>query len=164
MLPLNPTDYQACYFTITPPTHHHWSTETPCCSPAYQDQTPADPTNPLLASRELQQLDTPPTPAMVAAANLMQLQTSAAHGPPTRPRPVPQQNVLHVTSDDSLPSDSSPSSYQSGMMSPPEMARCSRCHRTTSVDVKTGKSNMVQYGLNLWYCNRCATMVGLINR
>ncbi|EMC94779.1 hypothetical protein BAUCODRAFT_74016 [Baudoinia panamericana UAMH 10762] len=158
MLPLNNTDY----FTITPARHFsHFSDETPCCSPTFsspEEQPVADPANPLLAYRE-SYLPTIPQPA-----NVMQVQTSAAHGQtPSRPRPTPvQQNVLYVSDSDSG-SDSN-SSMGSGMMSPPELARCSRCQRTPSLDLNTRRSNMVQYGLNLWYCTRCAGMVGMTNR
>jgi hypothetical protein len=165
MHPLSNPDYRICYFTIQTTAYSHFSDETPCCSPTFSPgETPADPTNPLLAYRESQHLfSLPPSPRM--PPSLMQVQTSAAHGQTaSRPRPVPQQNVLHVTSDDSMSSSSSSSSFSFGMMSPPELARCSRCQRTPSLDIKTGKSNMVPYGLNLWYCNRCAAMVGLINR
>jgi len=169
MLSVDTNRCRPCYFTICPPVHHHFSLETPCCSPTFslsELETPADPTNPLLAYRE-----PPYLPSILSApsppVSLMQAQTSAAHDSTTsRPRPVPAQNVLHITSDDStsFDSSSSASSYASGMMSPLELARCSRCHTTSSIDVKTGKSNMVQYGLNLWYCSRCASMVGLTAR
>lgn len=94
---------------------------------------------------------------------------SACNQQQIRPQPQPQQNVLHVTSDESVSSTSN-SSYTSStgsrhnIFSSPETARCSRCHRTPSIDIQTGKSNMVQYGLNLYYCSRCAAMVGFFNR
>ncbi|WPA96138.1 uncharacterized protein RHO25_000744 [Cercospora beticola] len=98
------------------------------------------------------------------ASNLMSVQTTAAHAQsPTRPRPVPmQQNVLWTSSNDSSSSsDSSSSDSSSDSTSQiPVTARCSRCQRTPSVDIHTGKSNMISYGLNLWYCNRCAALVG----
>lgn len=74
--------------------------------------------------------------------------------------------MLHVTSDDSTSSGSSMHSTGSNrdIFSTPDLARCSRCHRTPSIDVKTGKSNMVQYGLNQYYCSRCAVMVGFYAR
>lgn len=92
----------------------------------------------------------------------MQLETALPHGQSaSRPRPIPVQNVLEVTSDDSVTSaDSSTTSLVPGMMSPPEFVRCSRCQKTPGPAV----NNMIQYGLNLWYCRRCAGMVGLINR
>ncbi|TKA61515.1 hypothetical protein B0A55_13116 [Friedmanniomyces simplex] len=98
-------------------------------------------------------------------ASFMQTQTSAAQGPASsRPTPRPMQNVLQITSEEldtsSDRSDSSDSSFF-GLASPPDTARCSRCQRTPSLDVRTGKSNMVQYGLNLWYCSRCAGLVGM---
>lgn len=160
-----------CYFTL-PTTHYthytHFSDETPLQSPLFSplDHSIADPINPLLALRS-PYASPPPSPSMTASqgssARLMQIQTSAAYSNQTasRPRPSPiQQNVLHVTSDDSSSDDSS-ESLGSGMVSPPELARCSRCQRHQSLDLVTGKSNMVSYGLNLWYCTRCAGMVGL---
>lgn len=152
--------YLPCYFAYNPPTYDHHTVETPLASPLHSlGDTPSDPFNPLLAYRA------PQTPSM-ASANLLKLQTAAAHGQPTRPRPQPQQNVLHVTSDDSTSdfTSSSSSSPSSESWSPPETARCSRCQRTSSIDIRTGKTNMVQYGLNLYYCSRCASMVGMINR
>lgn len=152
---------QPCYFTYIPPTttyNNHWSDETPCSSPiagSPDEIHPVDQANPLLAHR-------PALPRM--SSNFMQRQTTAAHNhSASRPRPHPVQNVLQVTSDDSADSDDSSSSMDS-LASPSEMARCSRCQRTPSLDIKTGKSNMIQYGLNLFYCSRCAGIVGLINR
>ena len=163
MLSLDTTT-PSCYFTYNPPTRHHFSTETPCCSPFWSpnELSPADPENPLLAYRQ------PHSPAASShhrSIFLMQAQTSAAHGrPASRPQPHPIQNVLYTSSDDAAESDDSTSSLDSALESPPELARCSRCQRTPSLDVRTGKSNMVSYGLNLWYCTRCAAMVGLPNR
>jgi hypothetical protein len=46
-----------------------------------------------------------------------------------------------------------------------EVARCSRCHRSQSIDVTTGKAaNMVAYGLNSFYCLRCANITGFLQR
>lgn len=167
MLSTNTTDCQPCYFTIIPPVHRHFSDETPCCSPTFgpDESSSSDPSNPLLAYRSRAHYTSTSPPHM---SSFMQAPTSAAHGHTlSRPRPQPVQNVLHVTSDDSSSSSSDGSTRSSGefgMASPPELARCSRCQRTPSLDLKTGKSNMVRYGLNLWYCNRCATMVGMVNR
>jgi hypothetical protein len=162
MLSINTTD---CYFSYVPPGYSHFSDETPCCSPTFSpdELSPsADPRHPLLASRTTAQPTANTT--RIHTSSLMQAQTSAAHGLTSRPRPHPVQNVLHVTSDEACSSDDSSSSIDFGIASPPELARCSRCQRTPSLDLKTGKSNMVQYGLNLWYCTRCAAMVGLSNR
>ncbi|KAH0010096.1 hypothetical protein KCU78_g10464, partial [Aureobasidium melanogenum] len=64
--------------------------------------------------------------------SLLQLQTQVAHiPPPRRPQPQPLQNVLAV-SDDLTESDGSSSSSQGPIISPMEIARCSRCHRTQS--------------------------------
>lgn len=132
--------------------YNHFSTESPCCSPVSSptEATPF-PQHPLLACREST------FHTMPAASSLLQIQTAASHGPPSRPQ---LQNVLHVTSDESTTSNSSKSSMDLLSCSP-EFARCSRCHRTSSVDYKTGQSNFLRYGLNLYYCNRCAAVTGM---
>lgn len=43
----------------------------------------------------------------------------------------------------------------------PESLRCSRCHRTSIKSINSPTSGMMQYGLNLYYCHRCAGIVGL---
>lgn len=161
---------QMCYFSLQPNPSTHYSVETPACSPtsSHLEETPSDPFNPLLAYRP-----TSPEPSSrtrMDGSKLMSLQTSAAF-PQARPKPQPiQQDVLHVSdndSDDSINKGNSSSSSSVGLMSPqflPEVARCSRCHRRPSNDVATGKPSMFQYGLNLWYCTRCANIVGFINR
>ncbi|CAK4032591.1 Hypothetical predicted protein [Lecanosticta acicola] len=165
--PLDDSGRRNDYFTINPPAYTHYSTETPCCSPNFSPvcESSAYPEHPLLAYCEVESPVYEPTlPEM--ASSLMSMQTSAAHGHSNRPRPHPVQNVLHVTSDDSTSSSSSSSKSSSidSNMSSPEFARCSRCQRTPSIDVKTGGSNMVPYGLNLWYCLRCAHLVGFDKR
>ncbi|KAF7191212.1 hypothetical protein HII31_07235 [Pseudocercospora fuligena] len=159
--------FRTDYFTLgdTANNYSHFSVETPCASPTFSpgDDTSACIEHPLLASREITTLS-PTEPQM--ASNFMSRQTAAAHGQLSgRPRPYPVQNVLHVTSDDSTSSaESSSKSSISSTISSPELARCSRCQRTPSIDVQTGKSNMISYGLNLWYCSRCAALVGLTKR
>ena len=103
---------------------------------------------------------------MSSTSQFMQRQTAAAHyqlPPPPRARPI--QNVLQVTDKNSqdTTSDSSDDGWPSAeptMISPPELARCSRCQRDPSIDIYTRRTDMIQYGLNLWYCNRCAVKVG----
>jgi hypothetical protein len=146
------------YFTITPLNYDHYSSETPCTTPT--EDPIAYSQHPLLAVNNTAPATSPSTDT--PSNNLMSMQTAAAHGhvhvhPASRPRPTPVQNVLHVTSDDS---DDSATSSPYGSSSFGDMARCSRCQRTPSLDIHTGKSNMVSYGLNLWYCNRCAALVG----
>lgn len=161
----NISQQPSCYFSIVPASpNSHFSAETPCCSPVFSPgETPSDPSNPFLAYRQQHTPSVCSSPTM-AASSLLQLQTAAAYGhTSTRPQPRPVQNVLEVTSDDSTTSTSS-SSSSSSHTSSLELARCSRCQRTPSTDFRTGKSNMVEYGLNLWYCTRCAAMVGLVNR
>ena len=159
-----------CYFTYSPPVYDHFSAETPSASPIHSPGVPdCNPHHPLLAYRPPQATTTNSR----VSNDFFRMQTAAAHHQsPIRPSPVPQQNLLHVTSDDSITSSSSSSSTSSAsssrssleMFSTLELARCSRCQRTPSTDIRTGKSNMVQYGLNLWYCSRCANLVGLIQR
>ncbi|EGP88341.1 uncharacterized protein MYCGRDRAFT_92656 [Zymoseptoria tritici IPO323] len=152
------------YFSITPRANNtadvlsvdinteHLPADSPYYSPA-----PSVQVHSLLAPRP----SITPTSTMASTGSFMQMQTSASHTP-SRPQHI--QNVLHVTSDDSTSSDSSSSSSaNSALYSSPEFARCSRCHRASSIDWKTGQDkNMMRYGLNLWYCNRCASIVGMI--
>ena len=143
-----------CYFSLSLQTNSHFSDETPCSSPTSVTSPSisplSDPNNPLLALRRPSLEMASPT-----GGSVLQLQTSAAHV--SRPGPAPLQDML-VTSDDSNDSFSS-----SGSVSPPLMqtVRCSRCHRTKSIDTSTPQKNgMLQYGINQWYCTRCATIVG----
>jgi hypothetical protein len=158
-----PSDFNSlpCYFTYNPPVYDHFSVETPSASSIHSPGDPGcNPHHPLLAYRPPQATDTR------VSNDFFKMQTAAAHESPIRPSPVPQQNLLQVTSDDSVTSSTSSRSSRSrsslDMFSSPELARCSRCQRTPSTDMRTGKSNMVPYGLNLWYCSRCANMVGLV--
>lgn len=157
---------QPDYFTVRPPIHNdgHFSIETPLASPdcrSTDTSTPATPlpSNPLLASRDPPSATHSPT---TSTPTLLQMQTNASHST-HRPDPSPVQNVLHTTPGkaSNSASSSSSSSGSAPRGSSLEMARCSRCQRTPSVDAKTGRNNMVEYGLNLWYCTRCAQMVGL---
>jgi len=103
-----------------------------------------------------------PTPTQHSTRIMSTCQQSLA-----RPQPQPQQNRTEINSDGSISSTPSSNSGRGSMhniFSSPEIARCSRCHRTPSIDITTGKSNMVQYGLNQYYCSRCAGMVGYYSR
>ncbi|OQO01053.1 hypothetical protein B0A48_13296 [Cryoendolithus antarcticus] len=142
-----PKTSQQCYFSISPATYSNYASKTPLQSPSgtFEGQPPSEPSNPLLAYRH--------TPGRImAATNLLQLQTAAAHNYPatSRPRPIPQQNVPQTTSSNS--SDSGSSSSNSPSASSHDLshldARCSRCQRSQSTDLKTGRTNMVQFGLN----------------
>lgn len=156
-----------CYFTIVATGFDHFSVETPTpASPttsAFFD-TPSLPSHPSYAHRDSHKPSSPLSSPNMPSGNVLQLQATASHGPSApRPRPKPVQNVLHVTSDDSTSSSDSSStdSIRSGSSSSLDTARCSRCQRTPSIDIRSGQCNMVQYGLNLWYCLRCAGVVGL---
>ena len=152
----------SCYFSIIP-SQHSYNDETPlsttsCYTPG--ENVVSDPSNPLLAYRPSQSRQRTSTNSRMEVPSLLQLQTQVAHSPtPKRPQPRPLQNVLAV-SDDSNMCSSSPLSN-----SPIELARCSRCQRSQSIDMNTGTAtNMVSYGLNLFYCTRCANIVGFSSR
>jgi len=168
------TPRQACYFTIMPQT----STvvdgiETPLSPTTMGELTPsAYISHPLLADTsrqpEFSSRHLPSSPPLKAGetprrtlngSSFLQLQTHAAHSP-VRPSPRPLQNVLLV-SDDSDMSPSANSSDSTHSQSSFDTARCSRCQRTPSIDLTTRKNNMIEYGLNLFYCTRCANIVGL---
>ena len=168
-----------CYFSIIPSPYIQQPLDSQPGTPAscfyspvsIPDETsistPGTPTAFLLPSRDpsISGVLSPTT-----EISLMQRQTSVAHkSMSSRPKPQPVQNVLHVTSDDSNSalSSSSDNSFDSStahMASELEFARCSRCQRSASLNSGTGNKTMVQYGLNLWYCIRCAAMVGLAHR
>ncbi|PSK57775.1 hypothetical protein B9Z65_8977 [Elsinoe australis] len=167
---------QPCYFSLTPGrTSISSNNDTPLYSPEDQslDNPQADPTNPLLAIRPT--AASPSKTTKMNTTSLLQLQTQAAHQPVrTRPQPRPVQDVHRTSSDDSDSSNSNDSTgpvYSSRSPSKPASftssmatARCSRCHRTPSIDIVTGKGNMIEYGLNLFYCTRCANIVGFCRR
>lgn len=161
-----PTEEALCYFSIRPSGYIHFSTETPFYTENPNEaSTPADPSNPLLAYREPRHPSPPTSPLLGSQSTFFQMQTAAAHkSSPGRPRPYPVQNVLHVTSDDSSSGDDSETSIEQEVKPPMDSARCSRCQRSGSCGFKHGGGSMIQYGLNLWYCTRCAGLVGLINR
>lgn len=155
------------YFTVRAPSYDDdfFSIETPLALPDWSsDETTPLPTDPLLAFRTSSPASSPTTPPS-STPRLLQMQTNASHGG-RRPEPSPIQNVLHTTASDSpqRTADSPSSSHGGTRGSSIEIARCSRCQRTPSIDAKSGRNNMVEYGLNLWYCTRCAQMVGLGHR
>ena len=154
-----------CYFSIPRTNHSPYNDEIPLTTPFTPpgENIVPDPSNPLLAYRPCSQ--SPSTPqTRFTMDSLLQLQTSVAHIPaPRRPQPQPLQNVLAVGDNCSEPERSS--SSQGSMQSPMEVARCSRCHRSQSIDVSTGTAaNMVAYGLNSFYCLRCANITGFLQR
>jgi hypothetical protein len=165
-----------CYFSIQHNQNSsHFNDETPLTSPftplSLSEKILSDPSNPLLAYRPcLQSSSSPNTTARIMSMDsILQLQTQVAYMPataPRRPQPQPIQNVLDV-SYNSADSDASPPPPSHRSISSPvmEVARCSRCHRSTSIDTSTGKAaNMVSYGLNSFYCTRCANIVGFHHR
>jgi len=103
------------------------------------------------------------------ASKLLQLQTQAAHPRAVRPQPRPLQDMFNIhdnteiNSDDSITSTTSDDATSSAALAL-QQARCSRCQRGSSIDLTTGGSNMVQWGVNSFYCNRCAKIVGFGHR
>lgn len=119
------------------------------------------------------------------SSRFYQLQTEAAYSTrpssrsPNRPGPTATQDyhTRGSTSSDSSSSSGS-SSYSSSFSEPKrysmdsaaqprvEILRCSRCAKcvetiTTSQGVEDASvSGMVKFGHNLYYCDRCARMVG----
>lgn len=154
-----------CYFSIQHSKYSSYNDETPLTTPFTPpgENIVSDPSNPLLAYRPCLQSPST-TQTRSGMESLLQLQTQVAHIPASRrPQPQPLQNVLAV-SDDLFESDRS-SSSQGTMQSPMEVARCSRCHRSQSIDTSTGKAaNMISYGLNSFYCLRCANITGYLQR
>lgn len=162
------TSNAVCYFSFIPSSRphtsdyaSHFSQETP--SPGlYSDdlsvRTPSEPSNPLLAAR------LPPvnlTGAAMDASKVLQLQTAAAYSYQNRPQPQPVQDVLDLSpissrSGSDTPSASSSRTSVSGDSPTVQFIRCSRCHRTDTA----GSKNMIGYGINSYYCVRCADLVG----
>lgn len=164
-----------CYFSFLPSMSSTttFPLETPLYSPVFDEElvTP-DPTHPLLAFRPntISSPECPkrPSPTM-NASKLLQLQTQAAHPKAVRPQPRPLQDMFNIhddseaNSDDSVNSNPSDDAISSAALAL-QHARCSRCQRDSSIDLTTGGSNMVQWGVNSFYCNRCAKIVGFNQR
>ncbi|KAF6240526.1 hypothetical protein HO173_001194 [Letharia columbiana] len=102
----------------------------------------------------------------MSASNFLQLQTRAAY-PPGRPQIQPDKDIQFGTSRSSSTSASSPrSSPESSPSHSPstDWARCSRCHRSVSVDGSLPSMTGVSFGTNSYYCQRSrpAIHVGLL--
>lgn len=151
---------RTCYFSIIPSTYYsHFSVETPStspCSSSFDGDTPSDPSNPLLALRVFPPPTTPP--ASMDASKLLQLQTAAAYS-----RPSAQSVQNSMSANTSTSSTSSTTTTSSTTLTPPPelLIRCSRCHRSSSLgSASSSSSGMISFGTNLYYCNRCASLVG----
>jgi len=164
---------QTCYFSICPPSSTipsgHYLLDTPLTPPDFDTMFTSDPSNPLLAVRSPPpSVERPPPRPRMNTSSFLQLQTRAAHTNKVRPQPRPIQDVFHIgeeaeiNSDDSI--DSVASTDSAIEQPPPSPSRCSRCHRNSSVGPTNAGSDMVQYGLNLFYCTRCANIVGFGKR
>ena len=99
-----------------------------------------------------------PSDYRMDASRHLQLPTQNSLTTRDRPQPQPLQNVLHI---EDLSSDDESISSTCSAPTQSMTARCSRCHRTLSTDASAGITpGNVSYGLNLWYCSRCAAFVG----
>jgi hypothetical protein len=84
------------------------------------------------------------------------------------PTPESPQTVNVIASDkpsgyDSFTAEKPPSTDicpKSDTYPRPEDAKCSRCRETAKSILQSGRFTMFKYGLNLWYCSRCAALVG----
>jgi hypothetical protein len=91
--------------------------------------------------------------------SFMQLQTQSGHKRPS--------TGGHSDSSSSTNSNGSnlSSSVSSGSSTPKtscdlDIVRCSRCQRSLSIDPTGRSNNAVRFGMNSFYCSRCATVVG----
>lgn len=79
-----------------------------------------------------------------------------------RPEPKPLQKIVNTTSSENLHTGS----FESNPSTPIDLLlqlkgmRCSRCRETNNLYTNNGHPAMLNYGLNLWYCVRCASFVG----
>jgi hypothetical protein len=110
--------------------------------------------------------------AIMPVDNFMQLQTAASANAAQRPLTQPMQaRRTRENSADSAyaASTSSSASSSSGMYNTVQVLRCARCQRSMSAsptdpkvpDSWSAPGGPVQFGHNLYYCGRCASMVGL---
>lgn len=158
---------QTCYFSYQPPSYNtaafspsssHFSVETPSWSPsqpAYSTDAVSDPSHPLLARRYLSDCNKPP----VDNSKLLQLQTAAAHAPSSS-HSKPRAMATRPSHSTSISSNSSSSSSSPSYASHSAPIRCSRCHRESTFGSFNPTAGMVSYGANLYYCTRCADLVG----
>lgn len=96
---------------------------------------------------------------MPSTPSVLQLQTLAANGSkPIRITPLPKA----TRSDDSISTVSS--SASASPKSSLDVVRCSRCQRSMSIDTSlpAQHSGAVRFGMNSYYCTRCANVVGFV--
>ena len=118
-------------------------------------QPTASPTSSIFHSR---------LPGTMSSLSFLQIQTRAAH-PPKRSQNQPGKNAQVTTSCFSSTQASSPrSSIESSPAQSPfnDWARCSRCHRSVTVDGSLPSTPGVSFGTNSYYCQRCAKVVGFL--
>lgn len=91
--------------------------------------------------------------------SFLQLQTQAGNGS----QPISISAHPKSRSNDSINTLSSSSSSSSPKVSL-DIVRCSRCQRSLSIDpaAPVVNSGAVRFGLNSYYCSRCANVVGFV--
>ena len=97
-----------------------------------------------------------PTTCKMNQPSFLQLQTKAS----LNPIPI----GMSPSRNSSEGSISSPSPSQSPAPSPKvsvDIVRCSRCQRSLTLDMSSPNlKGVVPFGMNSYYCNRCAKLVG----
>ena len=92
---------------------------------------------------------------------LLQLQAQAGRG--AHPVAIQSRSKSKSGSSDSLDSLSSSNSSNTRKASL-DIVRCSRCQRSLSIEAAgpACQSGCIRFGLNSYYCTRCATVVGFV--
>lgn len=92
--------------------------------------------------------------------SILQLQAQAASG--TKPIPIASspKSKREVSPNTVSSAGSSSSSTRNSF----DVVRCSRCQRSMSFNITTNTqaSGVVRFGLNSYYCARCANVVGFV--
>ncbi|KIW42230.1 uncharacterized protein PV06_05794 [Exophiala oligosperma] len=99
---------------------------------------------------------------MSSSSSILQLQSQVASG--ARPIPLKNPHSRPNRSDDSISTISSNSSASASPKPSLDIVRCSRCQRSLSIDTSLPRehSGAVRFGLNSYYCSRCANVVGFV--
>lgn len=77
----------------------------------------------------------------------------------------PSKQLLLFLSSQPIPPTMSSVQVQPSTSANPEISgfdivRCSRCQRSMSLEKSESSPGIVRFGMNSYYCSRCATMVG----
>ncbi|KAJ4507061.1 hypothetical protein HRR83_008327 [Exophiala dermatitidis] len=99
------------------------------------------------------------TGTMASTPSILQLQTRAATG--TEPIRIVQGSSSGKSHDNSSTASSSASASPKSSL---DIVRCSRCQRSLTIDpsLPMRQSGAVRFGMNSYYCKRCANVVGFV--